>query len=217
MSLRSALVSLCFVALGSAPAAAADDFYLKGFGGLSLVQDASLGVSDPDISFRYSYDPGYVLGAAIGRDLTSRLSVEAEYAFRQARANVHAKIDDRSPQEPIFDTWQFGETVTSQSLMLNLLFSFDPISNGLIRPYVGAGIGGGVLDFGGDDTDPQFAWQLIAGASYDLNPRWSLFGETRWFKTDGGSLDQSGPFADDDFLDGGFESLDFMVGATYRF
>ena len=59
------------------------------------MQDASLGVDDdPNFSFRYHYDPGHVLGAAVGRVITPRLSAEAESAYRQARADVHAKLDD---------------------------------------------------------------------------------------------------------------------------
>ncbi|MFO1209360.1 MAG: outer membrane beta-barrel protein [Amaricoccus sp.] len=211
--------------LASGPAMAVEGFYLKGFGGIAFVQDASLGIlDDPDFSFRYDYDPGYVLGAAAGLQVTGRLAVEAEASYRQAHADVHAKLDDRSPEEPIYDTWQFGETVKARSLMLNLRYSFDPVAmgpvsadaGGRLRPYVGAGLGGTVLDFGDDSTDPHLAWQLFAGLSYDLGQAWSLFGEARWFKTDGGTIHQD-PSDGSDWLQGSFESIDMLFGVSYRF
>lgn len=218
MPIRSRLAAVALVAaLVASPAAAADAWYLKAFGGAAFVRDASLGVDDPDFSYRYHYYPGFVLGAAVGREVSPRLSVEAEYSYHRARADVHGKLDDRSPQEPIFDTWRDGENVTANALMLNLLYSFDPVAGGTVRPYAGAGIGGAALDFGGDDTDPQFAWQLIAGASRDLGPQWRLYGEARWFKVEEGTLHLSGPFAGEDWQTGGFESFDLLFGATYRF
>ena len=211
MSLRPALAGL-LLAAALAPTAArpADGLYLKALGGAAFVLDDDLDVSDPEITFDYDFDTGYVLGAALGVEITPALAVEAEYAYRNARADVHGAIRDFGP-EPIIDDWTFRETVTAQSAMVNLVYRFPPTLP--LRPYAGAGLGGAVVDFGGDDSDLGFAWQAFAGAAYDLSPRWSLSGEVRWFHADGGRIIDIPGYR----VDGGLESVDLLVGLAYRF
>jgi opacity protein-like surface antigen len=83
----------------------------------------------------------------------------------------------------------------------------------LLTPYVGAGLGGARVDFDGDETDTEFAWQVMAGVDYAMTPQWSLYGEVRYFSVD------DGRFVNDDDLrvSGGYDSVDLLFGAAYRF
>ncbi len=208
------------VAAGAASAQGFDPsrLYLKGFGGLEFAQDASVDVETSlplDLSFDLGYDTGYVLGAAAGYRVTDRVAVELEYAYRRADATVDVHFIDFGGDEPFEGSDSFDDRVVVQSGMVNLLYQFDGIGPAAISPYVGGGIGAATVDVRGEGSaDPAFAWQAIAGVSYPIDTRWSLNGEVRWFSTDGGSfLDEGDALT----LDLGYEAIDVIFGATYRF
>ena len=60
---------------------------------------------------------------------------------------------------------------------------------GQLRPYAGGGLGAADFNFeqvdelgGGDfDGDYEFAYQLIGGVAYDVNPKFSITTEVRFF------------------------------------
>ena len=143
---------------------------------------------------------GYILGAAIGADLSNLmkgLRGEFEMAFRRAklgRASQIAKVTDHT------DTVSFGAghtggaanfvgnltsttTVASGSgsvrtftLMANAWYDFDLGAE--LKPYVGGGVGyasnkvsnGLVMD----GSDGGFAWQLGAGLNYRVGDKTSI-------------------------------------------
>jgi opacity protein-like surface antigen len=216
LSARRVIPAAAALALATGIAAAQDvsapGFYVRGFGGASSVQDMALDPVHPEFSFDYSYDAGYAIGAALGYAITPAIAVELEYAQRGSEAQVDAIYDeDRSGR---IDDWTFDETTVARAVMANAIYSFAPSGlAGGARPYLGGGIGGVILDFGEDETDVEFAWQVLGGVAYAVAPRWELFGELRWFETDGGIFEGSGDYA----TGGSFESLDLLVGASYRF
>ncbi len=104
--------------------------------------------------------------------------------------------------------------VTTNAVMLNGIYNFPGMgAMAAVQPYVGIGIGGAQVDFDGDSTDFEFAYQAMAGVSYAVNPNVDLFAEARWFSTDGGE------FFNEDGISGeaGFNSIDLLVGAAYNF
>jgi opacity protein-like surface antigen len=204
------LVLVASLVAGSA--GAAEGYYLKAIAGASFVQDDALDVSDDYTSFDYDYDTGYVLGAAFGVALTPALAVEAEYAYRNARADVRAAVSGLAIAD-FTDTWHFGETVTAQSAMVNVVYRFEPAPRWPVQPYVGAGIGGAVVDFGGDETDTVFAWQAFAGSAFAIGPRWCLHGAARWFATDDGTIIDEPGYV----VSGGFETIELLLGVTWSF
>ena len=208
------------VAAGAASAQGFDPsrLYLKGFGGLEFAQDASVDVDTSlplDLSFDLGYDTGYVLGGAAGYRVTDRVAVELEYAYRRADATVDVHFIDFGGDEPFEGSDSFDDRVVVQSGMVNLLYRFDGIGPAAISPYVGGGIGAATVDVRGEGSaDPAFAWQAIAGVSYPIHDHWSLNGEMRWFSTDGGTfLDEGDALT----LDLGYDAIDVVFGATYRF
>jgi opacity protein-like surface antigen len=211
--------------VASAQGFSTDGFYLKGFGGASFAQDEDLDaesdfdewVGEDGIPFRAdpeadaSYDTGYLLGAAVGYRITPSVAAELEYAYRRAEGEFGLGLAVDGGDDIAFDP-QNGD-VTVNALMANAVYSFDPFGAGMAwRPYVGAGLGSAWLDFDGDSADAAFAYQVTGGLSYQVDPSWSLFGEARWFSTDGGE------FVDSLFrVSGGYESFDLLLGASFGF
>jgi OOP family OmpA-OmpF porin len=88
------------------------------------------------------------------------------------------------------------------SLLAGMVNGYYDFKNSTrFTPYVGAGVGYGTVDSDNvrsagaltvDGNDEVFAYQGIAGASYELNPCWHLTGEYRYVgttKADIGSTD----------------------------
>lgn len=187
------------------------DWYVKGFGGATWPQDQTGDVNgvagSPDGKARY--DTGYTLGAALGYEYTPNFALEIEYAYR--RADTTTDIDGLG---------DFGGDTNSNAVMFNALYKFSGMgATGAIQPYVGGGIGwanmeSDINNIGSFKRDNAFAYQVMGGVGYDVTPNWTLLGEVRWFATDQGDLD--GP--DGLSWDGvAFETIDLLVGATYRF
>ena len=186
-------------------------WYIKGFGGATFPQD-----DDFEIDARgggrlantgLEYDTGYVLGFAAGVDITPNVAVELEYAYRNADAELRNSNGDSGKTE-------------SNAFMVNALYNFTPLgATGQWQPYVGGGLGAADLNIesfdlvGGDlDSDYNFAYQVIGGIGYAVNPNLSLIGELRFF----GINDQE--FESDVLsLKTTYHTMDLLFGATYSF
>ena len=213
IALASAAIG-AFMAAGSAASAqgfSSGNWYGKAFGGATWMQD-----QDGDIDLRgndfttgdASYDAGYVLGLGIGYNYTPNFAFELEYAYRNADTDTDiAGVDT------------FGGSTNSNAVMLNALYKFDGMgAMGAVVPYVGGGMGwanmeSDIDDIGSFKRDNAFAWQVMGGVGYDINPNVSLFGEVRYFATDSGEL--SGP--DNLSWEAQVETVDLLVGVTYKF
>lgn len=97
----------------------------------------------------------------------------------------HAKVyaDDETLSDNGFDSLEFTDGLNI--LTANVFYRWKD-DNRRYTPYVGAGIGASIphVDvqptgeehtFGYQVTGPAVQW--VAGASYDLNDRWAIFGE----------------------------------------
>jgi opacity protein-like surface antigen len=102
--------------------------------------------------------------------------------------------------------------------MFNAIYTFDDVGgNAAFQPYVGAGIGGADLETSMYDgtwsADTVFAYQFIGGVGYQVAPQWTLFGEARYFGTQGSEFDGPDGFN----FDAGFDTIDLLVGAKLSF
>jgi len=208
------------VALSAGGAAAQGLFdgglgYVKGFGGATWPQNDNseldirgVGTLIPDSGL--DFDTGYVLGIAGGYYIRPNVSAELEYTYRNADAELKGTNTD-------------SHTTESNAWMANALYWFNPVGEGAtsqLRPYAGGGLGAADFNFeqvdglvGGDfDGDYEFAYQLIGGVAYDVNEKFTITTEVRYF----GISEQD---IENDTLDfkNSYQTWDLLVGAVYRF
>jgi len=154
--------------------------YLSGGVGASLATDAD--VTGTGISTDIEFDPGPVAMIAMGYGFDNNFRTELELAGRWNDA------------ETVGSTSGTGDTTTTSG-MINVLFDLD--IEGDFVPYVGAGLGIANVEDNGiglvsgstiSDDDTVFAYQAIAGISYDLSNSISLTADYRYFATDDVSL-----------------------------
>lgn len=218
VKLYAAVASMAIVASAGAASAqtfGASSWYLKGFGGATWPsgQEESLrdGGTNTGDNLKFDFDTGYTLGASVGYLVTPNVAIEGEYAYRNAGVSTDLKSSGTSTGLPSNDA-------TSNAFMVNALYRFDGMGpNGAWTPYVGAGIGGANVSIDANnanwDSGTLFAYQFIAGVDYAVAPQWTIFGETRWFATDNGNFDGPGSLN----FDSEFQTIDLLVGASYRF
>lgn len=209
------LLVTCLSSLVSAQAHAAG-WYGRVFGGYTHSNDSSL-IGNVNLE----YDPGFNVGGAIGYNwgLMSQgigLRYEAEFMYRDT--DVDKILFGGSP---IANRSTKGGANTVSG-MANLLFDIMP--GQMLSPYVGGGIGWANLSLdsvksGGqtivDESQGVFAYQALAGLSYDFNPRWGLTAEYRYFATENAKFNVLPP--------GGFQgntlygSHNISLGVKYNF
>jgi opacity protein-like surface antigen len=140
-------------------AMAEEGYYLEFHGGGTFLMDSDLHV-DGGGSMEAQFDPGYLVGGAFG------------YAFEQGFRGEIA-VDYR--HNDIDDGTASGDA-RSLAGMVNGYFQL-PVDFP-VKPYVGGGIGVAKVStdanaFGSDflsDDDNVFAYQAMAGITYEINP-----------------------------------------------
>jgi opacity protein-like surface antigen len=163
----------------AAPAApAARGQYISVSGGL-------IGKTDYDYSFANGYamnadvDSGAQGAVAWGSTLAGNWRAEIALGYRSQKVDGQLTVPAGGPLHAgVYPT--DGDKMTTFSVDLNGYYDF-PVS-GPVKPYLGAGVGvaqvkidDGVLDDKGD----ALTLQGIAGASFAVSPRVSLFAEGR--------------------------------------
>jgi opacity protein-like surface antigen len=205
----------------SAPAG----WYFSGFGGVNWLKDTVFDIDDGVIgivSVDNDYDAGFVAGGAVGYDMGDMagpvgLRLEAEFSYRDNDVKSHS-VNGGPPNE-------LGAALGSTSVfagMANMLFDVD--TGTPISLYGGGGIGVANVAFDGhgvdgigvvlDDDDTVFAWQLIAGAGYEIMPGLVADLQYRYFRADGVSLtseDTFGPVS----ASTDYESQSVMMGLRW--
>jgi outer membrane protein OmpA-like peptidoglycan-associated protein len=110
--------------------------------------------------------------------------------------------------------YRHNDDMKSWSAMVNGIYEFLPQSSW--HPFLGAGIGWAWLDgdFGGTspkNSDNRFAYQGIAGVSYDVSANLALKAQYRYFAT----LDTDMGPANDHNAE--YKNHSVLVGFTYKF
>ena len=110
--------------------------------------------------------------------ITPNVSAELEYAYRNADAELKNTDTDT-------------HTTESNAWMANAIYWFNPgwAPPPSCDPTPAAGSGRPIstsrrvdeLDGGDFDGDYEFAYQLIGGVAYDVNPQFSITTEVRFF------------------------------------
>jgi len=180
-----------------------DDMYISAATGITITSDAD---------FKDSSDTGHIeidnsvnLSLALGKSINENIRAEIEVSHRNADLE-NLTVDGLG--SAAID----GDFKTT-AVLLNSYYDFNP--NDKFSPYVSAGIGfarhdgeltGGAITTSADDT--VFAYQIGAGASYDIADAASIFGGYRYL----GSSE-----ADLDGLDAEYDAHELRVGVRYGF
>ncbi|MEZ6024235.1 MAG: outer membrane beta-barrel protein [Hyphomonadaceae bacterium] len=117
-----------------------------------------------------AYEDDWMGDAAFGYAFQNGFRTEGELAYRSNEL--------------------FGDDIEVTSLMGNLYYDFN--RDGRFRPYVGAGVGVGHIEFFGED-DTGFAWQVMAGIGIPLSERLTLDLGYRHFEMGEAELELDGP------------------------
>lgn len=145
--------------------------------------DADFEIDDlPGVEAEITFDDGFGVVAAIGQELpNSPFRLEFEYAYREAETET---IDVEGMSAPL------DSDVEIQSFMLNGIIDFK-LGDGPFGVYAGAGLGVAITRFdirsiNGIDNDrsewnSSFAYQGLAGVTFEVGDNAELFGGVRWF------------------------------------
>jgi len=221
MNLRRTLIAsgLSLAAAGVSTSALADK-YFSIHGVYSMADEFDFQVAPGTITT--DLEDGYGFGAALGMGLgepgaMGRWRVEGELSMRSNDVGSH-RLNGGAPL-----AGPTGE-LESTAVMLNALYDFN--TGGAFVPYAGGGVGLAMVEASGfgvgtipavlDDDDTVFAYQLIAGAGYELSPNTELFAEYRWFAADDADVTTSAATGS---VDTGIEyqTSNVLVGARFRF
>lgn len=160
-------------------------WYVAGSAGLAFYQNSAN--RSGTTSFDLSTDPGFAVTGAVGKELGNGFRAEGELGYRQF-AMDHGTV--YRPGGMGISTGSASGNANAFSVMGNGYHDFS--TNGPIKPYVGAGIGVARVALsdvtvGGanavNDSDTVFAYQGMAGFSYQLTPRATVYTGYRYFAT----------------------------------
>lgn len=157
---------------------------LRAFGGWNLLEnmDTTVGVTALTQA-ELDFNPGFATGGAIGKYITCNLRRELEFTYRQNSPN--AMIIGTTPNNNI------DGVIRAYSVMGNLVYEAPQLRIGRFQPYVGSGIGVGVIDaniFFASDAytidDTAVAYQGFVGFQREVGANAKFFAEYRMFGTD---------------------------------
>jgi lipid A oxidase len=219
-SLRAVALAVAGVCLCSLPAFA--ETQISVYGGINGNFDSSVSVNAPGVNDdrTVSWEGGaFDMPPYWGVRGTYWLSKTSNWGFAIDFTHTKATAEINFAADPTYDRLEF--TDGNNLLMFEVLYRFNPMMNGTLVPYVGAGAGVTIphvevtLNTGSKTYEYQLAGlaaRILAGLEYKLNESWSLFTEAK--------LSYSHISAD---LHGGGSletdlwSPELAIGLTYRF
>ncbi len=213
------LVLVCAALSATTPVQAREGFYGVWYAGYSDADDHSFRF-DPVTSVKTELDPGYGLAGGIGYDYGTfggrfGARVEFELSYRENEVDVHTANTVSGPLP--------GSNGDPSTLAIMVNTFLDYPTQTAFTPYLGVGLGmanvhytryssnltGDVLD----DDDDAFAYQFLAGTSYQLTEQIDLTADYRYFEVDKVEITtEAGLSTKSDF-----QTHNLFVGMRYRF
>ena len=164
--------------------------------------------ADTDLAWNTEFDTGFAISGQVGYAFDNGLRLELEGAYSQYDVDTHSgltvggtNIDAvdvavltrgaASPENPLVgDVIGDGQGQVSNFGLFGNVF-YDIQTGSGVKPYVGAGLGYQWVDVEyvpsgvdvADDDDGAFAYQLMAGASFEVTEAVELFGQYTWRDT----------------------------------
>jgi len=161
-------------------------FYVGVFGGYTMPDDMQ--VNAPGLSYDIDMENGGMVGAKFG-------FIPPEARFLALEVELNGMWNDYDRQVVVttpFSGTEEGD-VSLANFMFNVKFRYP---EGRLHPYAGFGIGwstvtldgreyaDGILVSSYDEEDTAFAWQFLAGLTYDITPTIDLELGYRYFYTE---------------------------------
>lgn len=163
--------------------------------------------SGTPLGWKTSFDVGYNFAAQVGHRFDNGFRIEGEFAFTRANVRRHsgvtvggtnidaidASILTRGPTVGSTVGQVVDSGIGSQRGIAGFVNAYYDINTGsAFQPYVGGGVGIQETKFDyrpsnidvGQGKETNFAWQLMAGATYKIGPKFELFGQYNY--RDGG-------------------------------
>lgn len=153
-----------------------------------------------ELAWKTEFDTGYNISGQIGHRFEGGFRVEGEFNYNRAGVKTHSGVAVGGTDISAIDASVLtrgatvGSTVgtvvdsgigkqESYGVFANAFYDFN--SGGSFQPYVGGGIGAQRVKFDyrpsdidvGQGGDTNFAWQLMAGATYKIGPSMEIFGQ----------------------------------------
>jgi opacity protein-like surface antigen len=156
--------------------------------------------SGTELGWTTEFDTGYNISGQVGHRFSGGFRVEAEVNYNRSGIKTHNGVTVGGTDISAVDASVLtrgataGATVgtvvdsgigkqESYGAFANAYYDFN--SGGSFQPYVGGGIGAQRVKFDyrpsdidiGQGSDTNFAWQLMAGATYKIGPSLEIFGQ----------------------------------------
>lgn len=193
-------------------------FYVGARGGAVWADDTQFTITGPAL-IENSYDIGLAGSLFVGFEVPDLylgigLRLEGELGYAQADVDIHTVAGT-----PATAGNSFGST-DAFTAMANVYADY---SLGVLRPFVGGGIGVARVDFEGhgvtgnlgvmDDTENGYAWQVMGGIGYDVTAAITVEAMVRYQEIQGVELVSStGPASTLDL-----SSTQILLGARFSF
>jgi OmpA-OmpF porin, OOP family len=188
-------------------------FYVGAGAGATFPMDNEIESQTGLQTHKLSFDPGWLVDGQVGYAFGNGLRTEVEVGYRQAEND---SITNPYNNAGLSGSGNYGVL----NSMVNVLYDMD--INTRLTPYIGVGVGyayvwakdlgiassGTSLLSATDKSAGAFAYQGIAGFSYDIMPHWAATLDYRYLATT--SLDFGNVKSE-------YSSHNVMLGLRYEF
>lgn len=213
----SSLLAALALTPSAADAASGDaHWYATGTLGAAFSSGQTLDYSGPAgrDSASASFDPGLLVGGAVGYAFSPSWRVEGEFIYQ----SVEHDGADFAGVGPLP-----SGNYASTGVAVNGLYSFNAFGSDKVRTYVGAGLawltevdidfeqGGNELSYSGDG----FGVQFLAGARYEVGERWFVDAGVRYLAA--GEIELDGEGAAEGRIKADYEPWAATLSVGWRF
>jgi opacity protein-like surface antigen len=158
--------------------------------------------SGTELGWTTEFDTGYNISAQIGHRFAGGIRVEGEFNYNRSGIDTHRNLSVGGTDIDAVDSAVLTRGAASATnptvgtvidsgigsqknygVFANAYYDFN--SGGSFQPYLGGGVGAQRAKFDyrpsdvdvGQGSDTNFAWQLMAGATYKIGPGMEVFGQ----------------------------------------
>ena len=185
---------LSTMAAGTAAQAQTGSWYGSLFGGLSFGATIDASVEGYPVDLSFEFDPGYVIGAAVGTYVSPTTRVEAEVSYAAYEGGTYTVNYAGGSYSYSLDNVEGSATY----VLGNVWFDVPTAAMAGGAPYVGGGLGMAKFDDGFEESDFALAYQIGAGVrvpmgagAFDVGYRYKATGELDFGDTEPVTFDSS--------------------------